>query len=61
MKRKDKTKSSTPPPSSITPPHEPSPLEIAVLKESFELEAKMAKKWGRLSSAIILQINALNS
>lgn len=61
MKRNDKNKTSTPSTSSITPQPEPSPLEIAVLKEKFEMEAKMAKKWGRLSTAIIVQVDVLSA
>lgn len=61
MKRKDKNKTSTPSSTSITPTPEPSPLEIALLKEKFEMDAKMAKKWGRLSTSIVLQINAINT
>lgn len=38
---------------------EPSSLEIADLKNSFELEEKLSKKWGRLSASIVLQINSL--
>lgn len=57
MKRKEKNKTST---SSSCPNPELSPLEIAVLKEKFELDEKLAKKWGKLSHAIVLQINALN-
>ena len=38
---------------------EPSFLEIADLKNSFELEEKLSKKWGRLSASIVLQINSL--
>lgn len=60
MKRKDETKAPVPS-ALIAPQPEPNPLEIAVLRENFKLEAKMAKKWGRLSAAIILQINALNT
>lgn len=39
---------------------EPSSLEIADLKNSFELEEKLSKKWGRLSSSIVVQINSLH-
>lgn len=39
---------------------EPSSLEIADLKNSFELEEKLSKKWGRLSASIVLQINSLH-
>jgi hypothetical protein len=38
----------------------PSSLEIADLKNSFELEEKLSKKWGRLSSSIVVQINSLH-
>lgn len=38
---------------------EPSYLEIVDLKNSFELEEKLSKKWGRLSASIVVQINSL--
>lgn len=60
MKRKEKNKTSITSTSSTSSNPELSPLEIAVLKEKFKLEEKLAKKWGKLSYAIILQINALS-
>lgn len=39
---------------------EPSSQEIADLKNSFDLEEKWSKKWGRLSASIVFQINSLH-